>query len=223
MLYFRKSLLILSIILLCLSIAAAESKISTENQISAANVPADEGTPVLTDGIFTPGEWDDAKKIKINDTITLLVKQYMGIFYLGIYCPDLRMPVSDLFISSEEGDIYQFHISAQLGEIKLNPEGEKDPEFEYGNTSGWYGNEIRWNYGKAQELQQQGKTNTEAQLATIFPHEGHEYMFRLAKFNSSRTLKIRLELLYSGHWDNPTVYPEGTKNKDLTGWLELKF
>ncbi len=221
--YFKKGLLILTTILLSLSIAAAESSISSENQISAVNVPTGNGIPVMTDGIFTLGEWDEAEEIKINDNITLFVKQNKGIFYLGIYCPDLRMPVSNLYVSSGENDIYKFHISAQIGEIKLNPEGETDPEFEYGNTSGWYGNEIRWNYWKAQELQEQGKTVADAQFETVYPHEGHEYMFRMAKFNSSSTLKIRIELLYFGYWETPIVYPEGTQNKDLTGWLELKF
>jgi hypothetical protein len=33
-------------------------------------VPQGNGVPVITDGIFTPGEWDDAQRVAVADGVT---------------------------------------------------------------------------------------------------------------------------------------------------------
>ncbi len=186
------------------------------------NVPEISEGAVITDGIFSPGEWDNAKPITVNDNLVLYVMQNKDVFYIGLKCPAFRLPVTDLFVSPDENNIYQFHISAQLGEKKLAPEGQEDPVFEYGNTNGWYGNEIRWNYGKARQLQEEGKSAGDAQVESAYPHEGHEFVFRKDKFNSDR-LFIRIEMMYLGNYETPLVFPEGTASKDVTDWIELEL
>ncbi|MFC1563592.1 hypothetical protein ACFL6G_01590 [candidate division KSB1 bacterium] len=192
------------------------------SDIDESAIPEGDKGPVITDGIFSPGEWEDAKAVVINENLTMYLKHYGDVFYIGLKCPEFKMPVSDMFISPDGSEIYQFHISAQLGEIKLNQEGQDDPEWEFGNTSGWYGNEIRWNYAKANELVAQGMDNVEANVSVSTPHEGHEYAFRKDKFSSTNLL-IRFEMMYVGHYDKPLIYPQDTRMKNTSGWMKISF
>ena len=77
------------------------------------------------------------------------------------------MSIVDLFLSPDAKTIRHFHVSAQLGERLLNetPGVDDDPEFVWGDTSGWYANEIRWNAGKVQALVKAGKNQGDAQQA----------------------------------------------------------
>lgn len=103
--------------------------------------------PILLDGIFSPGEWDDALSFSIEQRVNLLIKTKKGHLFVGIKCSDLKIPVADIYLSTEKGPIYQLHASAQLGERILSeePGPENDPSFNWGDTKDWYANEVRWN------------------------------------------------------------------------------
>ncbi|MCP4727494.1 MAG: hypothetical protein GY863_20820 [bacterium] len=212
-----KTITTLSVLIALFAVINCGSVNTDENAIP-------EGTmgPVITDGIFSPGEWEDSKTVIINENLTMYLKHYGDVFYIGLKCPEYKMPVTDMFITADGTEIYQFHISAQLGEIKFSIDGQDEPEWEFGNTSGWYGNEIRWNYGKSNALVAQGMDNTEAQVSSCFPHEGHEYAFRKDKFGSN-SLMIRFEMMYVGHYDKPIIYPQDTEQKNTAGWMKISY
>ena len=47
-------------------------------------VPEGNGVPVITDGLFSPGEWDDAHRLALTPSVQLYVKQYRGVVFIGV-------------------------------------------------------------------------------------------------------------------------------------------
>ena len=193
-----------------------------ERQI--VRVPEGNGTPILIDGIFSPGEWDDALKISVRPTIELLLKKSSGYLFLGVRYSPFLLSVVDLFISADGKAVRQLHVSAQLGERLLNdtPGTDDDPEFDWGDTAGWYANEIRWSARKMQALMKEGKGQGEAQQAACYRYEGFEFQIRQAKFGGDEWL-VRLESPMPPDWSKPVIFPEGTNAASTGGWLKLVF
>lgn len=185
-------------------------------------VPEGNGRPILTDGIFSPGEWDDALKIPIRPNIELLLKKSAGFIFIGIRYTSFTLSVVDLFISPDGKAIRHLHVSAQLGERLLNdtPGTAGEPEFVWGDTAGWYANEIRWNERKVQALIKEGKNGGEAQVASLYKYDGFEFQIRQSKFGSGEWF-VRLETPMAPDWEKPVVYPEGTDTASTKGWLKL--
>jgi hypothetical protein len=178
--------------------------------------------PILTDGIFSPGEWDDARKIQIRPDLQLLLKKSAGFVFLGLKYSPFTLSVVDLFISPAGEAIRQLHVSAQLGERLLGgAAGEGDnPPFVWGDTADWYANEIRWDAGKVQALTKEGKDPGEAQQAALFRYDGFEFQIRQSKFDTDEWL-VRLESPMPPDWSKPVVFPEGTSLASTQGWLKL--
>jgi hypothetical protein len=190
----------------------------------SVRVPEGNGKPILTDGIFSPGEWDDALKIPIRPNVELLLKKSAGFVFVGIRYIPFTLSVVDLFISPDGKAIRHLHVSAQLGERLLNdtPGTDDDPEFIWGDTTGWYANEIRWNERKVQAMIKEGKDNGQAQEASLYKYDGFEFQIRRSKFGSDEWL-VRLETPTAPNWAKPVVFPEGTDTVSTRGWLTLVF
>ena len=190
----------------------------------SVRVPEGNGKPILTDGIFSPGEWDDALKIPIRPNVELLLKKSAGFVFVGIRYIPFTLSVVDLFISPDGKAIRHLHVSAQLGERLLNdtPGTDDDPEFIWGDTTGWYANEIRWNEKKVQAMIKEGKDNGQAQEASLYKYDGFEFQIRRSKFGSDEWL-VRLETPTAPDWAKPVVFPEGTDTVSTRGWLTLVF
>jgi hypothetical protein len=187
-------------------------------------VPEGNGQPILTDGLFSPGEWDDALKIPIRPDLELLVKKSAGFAFIGLRYSPFVLSVVDLFVSPDGRAIRHLHVSAQLGERLLNdtPGTDDDPEFDWGDTSGWYANEIRWSERKVQALIKEGKDRGQAQEASLYKYDGFEFQIRRSKFGSGEWL-VRLETPMAPDWGKPVVFPEGTDAVSTRGWLKLVF
>lgn len=154
-------------------------------------VPTGNGVPVVTDGIFTPGEWDDALLISLGETFELRVKEYRGVVFIGLRGPAGIGP-ADLFVSVPGGPICQLHRSAQLAEAIVPPTGELPPLRKFGLSPDWYANEQRWDIEEAERLRKAGKTPLEMMRAASYPSDGIEFAIRRSKFPGERWL-IRLE------------------------------
>jgi hypothetical protein len=185
-------------------------------------VPEGNGKPILIDGLFTPGEWDDALKMEIRPDIHLLVKKSAGFVFIGIRYHPFNGSIVDLFLSPDAKAIRHFHVSAQLGERLLNevPGAGDDPEFTWGDTSGWYANEIRWNAAKVQALVKEGKNQYEAQNESLYRYDGFEIQIRESKLGGESWL-LRLESPGPPDWSKPVVFPEGTDAASTRGWIKL--
>ncbi|MDH4196112.1 MAG: hypothetical protein OEW05_01735 [Candidatus Aminicenantes bacterium] len=202
----------------------ASAALFGQDQPKTVRVPEGNGRPILTDGIFSPGEWDDALKIDVRPTVQLLLKKSAGFVFIGIRYIPYTLAVVDLFISPAGKAIRQLHVSAQLGERLLNdtPGSDDDPEFIWGDTTGWYANEVRWSEKKVQALIKEGKSRDEAQEASVYKYDGFEFQIRQSKFGTDAWL-IRLESAIAPDWSKPVVFPEGTNPASTQGWLKLVF
>ncbi len=187
-------------------------------------VPEGNGMPVLLDGIFSPGEWIDAKKIDIHNNVSLYLKKYRGHVFIGIKIAPYSSSVVDIFISPDGHSIYHLHASAQIGERLLNENSGPwdNPSFTWGNSVDWYANEVRWDNGKMQDLIKQGKSRDEAQEMSCFKYEGFEFQIKQSKFPSDEWL-FRIEVPMAPDWDSPIIYPNETVMRSTTGWIKLRW
>lgn len=185
-------------------------------------LPEGDGRPVLTDGIFSPGEWDDALRVPVDEAVTLLLKQVRDHVFVGVSVDGLSVPVVDLFLQAGDGPITQFHASAQLGERRLSPPGEEDPDFLWGRTTDWYANEVRYHAALRDSLEAAGDGEREAIRAALYPYEGFEMQFRRARVPGSRW-RLRVEVAGGPDYRDPHVFPAGTERKDASGWAVLSL
>ena len=189
--------------------------------VAPVRVPEGNGTPVVTDGIFTPGEWDDATAIAAGQGIELRVKQVRGVVFIGVRGQGTTsVGPSELFLAAPGGPIQVLHVSYQLGEIVLPSAGERPP-FRFGLTSGWYANEFRRDMELSARLQKEGKPPIEVIRATSYPSDGIEFAIRRAKLPGSTWLmRAAISALVAGT-PSMVVYPAAAAETATAGWLEL--
>ena len=103
--------------------------------VKPVTVPRGDGAPVMTDGIFTAGEWDDALKIVVNDGVTLYLKEHRGVVFVGVRGgqPNGIGP-TEVSLAGSDGVIRSLHVSFALAEVVVPPDGPK-PKLRLGFTS----------------------------------------------------------------------------------------
>ena len=186
-------------------------------------VPEGNGVPVITDGVFSPGEWDDAHRLALTPSVQLLVKQYRGVVFIGVRGSGQgAIGPSDLFLATPGGPVHQLHVSAQLGEKVLPATGDAPP-FRFGYTPDWYANEQRRDMEEAERLKKEGKDPIQIMIATAYPADGIEFAIRRSKLPSPRWL-MRLEAsALEGGKPGMLVHPAGTTERATDRWQALRF
>lgn len=227
----KLALLLITLLFAVASLEGQEHKATPEASIKPAplspvTVPEGNGAPVITDGIQSPGEWDDALPLAISNTLELRFKQYRGVVFIFVHGLKGLGPVnigpSDLFLATPGGSIHQLHVSAQLGEIILPPTGEAPP-FRFGLTTDWYANEQRRDMDEAARLQKAGKNPFEIISATSYPSDGIEFAIRRTKI-PGQTWLLRLGAsAFVGDKPGFVIFPIATQERTTDGWLELRF
>ncbi len=186
-------------------------------------VPEGSGVPVITDGLFSPGEWDDATRVALAATVQLYVKQYRGVVFVGIRgSGPAGIGPSELLLAAPGGPVHKLHVSAQLGEVVLPATGDAPP-FRYGYTSDWYANEQRRDMGEAERLEKEGRNPIEIMTATSYPSDGIEFAIRRSKLPGPRWLmRLGISFLEGGKpgW---LVHPTATAERATDGWQALRF
>ncbi len=222
---------ILKMLLLCLFIflfigcGNQPATVVYNSDIRIFNVPSGDGRPVMTDGIFQPGEWDDASKLIINDSMSILFKQYQDHIFIALDSRKLLAPTIDLFLCADSTNILQLHVSAQLGERNLfiAPEISEDTIWVWGKTSKWYANEKRWIYRLSDSLQRiEGLDWPEAIEQSGFPHEAIEMDILHSKLKGNSWL-FRTDIWTAYTGDNPISFPPDTKMDNLDGWAKFEL
>lgn len=196
---------------------------SPSQDMTPISVPQGDGAPVITDGLFTSGEWDDALRVVIREGVTLHVKEFRGVVFIGIRgTPPFGLGPSELLLSSPGGPVQRLHVSAQLGEVVVPQEGAAPP-FRYGLTTDWYANELRRDEKKFEQLRSEGKPPIEVMIGSSYPIDGIEFAIRRSKFPGNRWLmRVYASAMVDGK-PGMVVYPPGTTEKTVDGWLELKL
>jgi hypothetical protein len=184
-------------------------------------VPHGKGVPVITDGVFSPGEWDDGLRVALSETVELYVKEYGGVVFIG--ARNAMIGPSDLFVCIPGGPIHQLHRSAQLQETVLPPTGAAR-RLPFGLTPDWYANEERRDMEEAERLQKAGKSPIEIIRATSYPSDGIEFAIRRSKFPGERWLmRLEASVLLAGDKPGMLTYPPGSTTRTTNGWMELRF
>jgi hypothetical protein len=191
--------------------------------VSPVAVPEGDGAPVITDGLFSPGEWDDALQVPVNESVTLCFKEYRGVVFIGVRGQGpAGIGPSELLVATPGGAIQKLHVSAQLSEVVLPSEGA-EPPFRWGLTTDWYANELRRDMALAKQLEQQGKSPIEIMRTSSYPSDGIEFAIRRSKFPGQRWLMRLSASAIVGGVPGMLVYPTAAAEKATDGWLELRF
>ena len=190
---------------------------NSASALKSVVVPEGTGRPVLLDGLFSPGEWDDALKVPIHARVDLFLKVNSGHLFLGLKFDDAAGIITDLWMTSDDRTVYQMHSSGQLGEgVLYLPAADEIPGTLIGYTKDWDANEIKSDSKKKAEWQAAGRP-VDGYRKVLFPSDGKEYQIVLSKFVSNR-LKMRF---LAGHPKELIIYPDKTDLKSTENWLEL--
>jgi hypothetical protein len=186
-------------------------------------VPEGNGVPVITDGLFSPGEWDDAIRVPLAPTVQLYLKQYRGVVFIGIRgSGPAGIGPSELLLAVPGGPVHKLHVSAQLAEVVLPAKGDAPP-FRFGYTSDWYANEQRRDTQEAERLEKDGRSPIEIMTTTSYPSDGIEFAIRRSKLPGPHWL-IRLGVSYlEGGKPGWLVHPAATAERTTDGWQVLRF
>lgn len=202
---------------------APEARPAKPPVLAEVDVPEGSGVPVITDGLFSPGEWDDARRLALTASVQLHLKQYRGVVFVGLRgSGPAGIGPSDLFLAVPVGPIHQLHVSAQLGEIVLPATGDAPP-FRFGYTPDWYANEQRRDMREAERLEKEGRNPIEIMAATSYPADGIEFAIRRSKLPGPRWLmRLGVSALEAGKpgW---FVHPAGTAERTTDGWQVLRL
>ncbi len=191
-----------------------------------ARVPVIECSPILVDGLFSPGEWDDALDFETGPHSRMLFKQDADYFYIGVDCRELVGPATNLFLAADATEIVQFHVSAQVAERRVTRVSTRsdNPAWTWGYSDNWMANEVRWNDGELKRLiEEAGGWSADLFAKAAYPSHGAEFQFRKARFSAQRYF-FRLDLIYPPDYDaNPEIFPLGTKMGDISGWAVIEL
>jgi len=186
-------------------------------------VPEGNGVPVITDGIFSPGEWEDALSIPLRGTVTLHLKEYRDVVFIGVRGQgNAGIGPSELFLAVPDGKIHKLHVSAQLFEVVL-PAAGAEPPARFGLTTGWYANELRRDMAEAARLEKEGKSPIEIMRTASYPSDGIEFAIRRSKLPGQRWLLRLWASAVIGDKPGMLTYPAAAAERTTEGWLELLF
>ena len=136
-------------------------------------VPQGNGVPVITDGIFTPGEWDDARRVAVADGVALFIKEHRDVVFIGVRGQGANgIGPSELSLAAPNGPILKLHVSFALYEVAL-PQAGPEPKPRMGFTADWYANELRRDEAESARLQKEGRSPNRGDAGDIVSVRRH--------------------------------------------------
>jgi len=109
-------------------------------------VPAVKAARVVTDGTFSPGEWEGAFRQPLGDNFEIYLLADSANLYVGFkYLRDIEStPLSEVYVATSDTEFLNLHSSGSLGEgvNSFPPEGGRT-RFSAGNATGWESNVAR--------------------------------------------------------------------------------
>jgi len=163
---------------------------------------------VMVDGLFSEGEWQQAVTVDVPGSAKLYFQRSADFVYIAVQYTNSPSGIVDLYLSPQEGEIFDLHASAKLGERRLR--GKTFPEWSWWNNRGWTANISHVD---------------SFEKRTFLPAPIREYQIRSTRFSSS-TWRVRFELTAMGA-NNETqataIFPQGTTDDSTAGWLQLNL
>ena len=98
---------------------------------------------VVTDGVFSPGEWDGAFRSRLSQKIDIYLQAGSRFLYVGFrFLDDVEADfVSEVYLASSDSAFLNLHSSGALGEgvNRFSPD-LKQPDFFVDRNTGWQSN-----------------------------------------------------------------------------------
>jgi hypothetical protein len=219
----ESTLTVVVLVALMVSVNAAPPSQEAPAIAGPVTVPEGNGVPVITDGLFSPGEWDDALRIVLNEAVTLHLKEYRGVVFIGVRGQGAAgIGPSELFLSAPGGPIQKLHVSAQLFEAVLSA-GGAEPPVRFGLTTDWYASELRRDMEESARLEKAGKNPIEIMRATSYPSDGIEFAIRRSKLPGQVwMMRLSVSAIIGGR-PGMLVHPAAAAERTTDGWMELRF
>ncbi len=160
-----------------------------------------DAVPVLINGRFARGEWEEAAAAAIEDRVRILVCRDRFFVYLGIrFLRDMHTGV-DVYLAAAGETPRRLHVSAAIGEAAYA--GGVWGDLRWGANSLWSANSVGL-------IVEDGKQKT-------VPLEGFELQISLSMF-AGTSWRVYL------HLKRPELtYPASASAADPAGWLEIKL
>ena len=163
---------------------------------------------VMIDGVFSQGEWQNAISVDVPGTAKLYFQRSVDFVYIAVQYTNSPSGIVDLYLSPREGEVYDLHASAKLGERQLR--GTTFSDWSWWNNRDWTANISHVD---------------SFEKRTFLPAPIREYQIRYSRFASS-AWRLRFELTAMGannETQSKTIFPHGTADKSTTGWLRLSL
>lgn len=161
---------------------------------------------VMIDGVFSEGEWRHAVSVDVPDTARLYFQRSGDFVYIAVQYTSSPSGIVDLYVSPREGEVFDLHASAKLGERQWR--GNSFPDWSWWNNHDWTANISHVD---------------SFEKRTFLPAPIREYQIRHSRFGSN-TWRVRFELTAIGA-NNETqahaIFPRGTTDSSAAGWLQL--
>ena len=175
---------------------------------------------ILVDGFFEAAEWQDAQRISGAHPCDIRLKRHDGSVFVGVNCPQLELPVLDLYLMPEGEDVYQLHVSAYLAERVLNG-GNADSLWQSGLMLDWTANTIEWNAAVRDSLAAIGVYGQEMLRQAVLPFDGFEVQIGERQF-SSEQWRLRVVVSQFAGDGAPFVFPPDSGiGGTVNDWLLL--
>ncbi len=189
-----------------------------QEAVKPITVPQGDGAPVITDGLFTPGEWDDALRIVVQESMALYLKEYRRVVFIGLRGTQGNdVGPSELSLAVPNGAITKLHVSFALSQILVPPTGP-EPKMRLGFTTDWYANEFRMD-----EESPGAKDPDDIRKRTTYPSDGIEFAIRRHKFPGNVWLMRVWATGIFNRSRGTIIYPPSAPERTTDGWLELRF
>jgi hypothetical protein len=162
----------------------------------------------MIDGVFSQGEWQHAVSVDVPGTAKLYFQRSADFVYIAVQYTNSPSGIVDLYVSPREGEVFDLHASAKLGQRQLR-----------GNTF------TDWNWWNNRDWTANISHVDSFEKRTFLPAPIREYQIRYSRFGS-RVWRARFELTAMGV-NNETqaraVFPRGTAGNSTAGWLQLNL
>jgi hypothetical protein len=159
----------------------------------------------MIDGKLSSREWEDAARIEVPGVARVYLKQAGGYVFLAVEYTAAPSGIVDLYLFPGDGQIYDLHASAKLGERTLH--GQTWPEWTWWTNRDWVANVSRVNSWEER---------------SFLPEPVREYQILRSRFPAERW-RIRLELtpMKGKEAQTATIFPDKSTDKDARNWLVL--
>lgn len=162
---------------------------------------------VMVDGKLAAREWNDAAQFPLGNEAKVYVKQSCGYIWMAIERMSGDDFALDFYLQPADGNLYDLHSSAKLGERRLQGSVWSDQWI-------WWNND-RWvaNWSRVDSFENR----------KFLPQNVREYQISQERF-PGKSWRVMFELLLPAEPEWQSIrYPHAAKNTSTARWITFQF